>query len=162
MFKAFRYLKTVPILEIVVPFDKTKHQSHSFEIFVLIVLNGHRNCQMGFEIFKSVTTSWVLQNIYYNLGAGIRVRAASLQKKLRGGATLSCNFMHFVDIHHLVIVNLLINNVFLSILLSKCILVLFIITLLSVGALHLRIEELEVNPWLLAVLDHHFELVGNR
>ena len=67
--------------------------------------------------------------------------------------------MHFVNIHHLMIVYLLINNVFLAVLLSQGVLVLLIIALLSISAPLLWVEEFKVNSRFLTVLDDHFELI---
>ena len=68
--------------------------------------------------------------------------------------------MNFVDIHHLVIVYLLIHYVFLTILLCQSILILVLSSLLSIRAIHLRTQEVEVDPWFLAILDDHFELIS--
>ena len=48
----FCNVKTIPIFKIVITLDKTKHQGHSFVIFVLIIIHSHRYCQEIFEILK--------------------------------------------------------------------------------------------------------------
>ena len=63
--------------------------------------------------------------------------------------------MNFLDIHHLVIVDLLIHDIFLSVLLSQSILILIISTLLCVGTYLQRIKEIKVDSRLLTVLNNH-------
>ena len=74
-------------------------------------------------------------------------------------ASLSRNLMNFLDIHHLVIVDLLIHNIFLSVLLCQCILILVISALLCVGTHLLGIQEIEVDSRLLTVFNDHLKLV---
>ena len=64
--------------------------------------------------------------------------------------------MDFLDIDHLVIVDLLIHNVFLSVFLSQGILILVVSTLLSVSTNLLRIQKIKVDSRLLTVLNDHF------
>ena len=63
--------------------------------------------------------------------------------------------MNFLDIHHLVIVDLLIHDIFLSVLLSQSILILIISALLCVGTYLQRIKEIKVDSRLLTVLNNH-------
>lgn len=68
--------------------------------------------------------------------------------------------MHFVDIHHLVVVNFLIHNVLLPVLLGKRVLILLISSFLGVCTQLLGIQEVKVDPRLLAILNDHLKLVG--
>lgn len=168
-----------PSLFIIEPSHKSHHQSHPLIIWTLprvitislsrwyLILLYYSLWYVDYRfkflvsIHRRKFSLCFLKDFDYYLFADFGILCSLPQNILCHGTSLSNHILNLLYVCHLVIMDLLVNNVFLTVLFNQFIL--FRTRLLRVGTILgiLWAEKVKINPRLLALSYDSFELVCN-